>query len=276
MRKQNLLKLQSLLLIVFVVSITFALPLNSSYAASAQCASNSVGIISMPLNVSQTSDTYSVWLNISGSKQVDIDLDIDNANCLRTQLNLNSSNLGWFKIGSNYSVSSGSHTLRIHSFSNGFNFAKGLLISDSCVPLDDGSNCTSIIPTPTTSSTTSTSQATSSTTTSMITTTTKAPVTTTTKAPLPVSPITQPTNLNYEKQSCWWLWCSAKITWKASSGGSGNIGYIIQTDSREPQYSYSNSVVVPWLPIGSSYNVKVSAYDSAKNTSPYTAITLKI
>jgi len=101
--------------------------------------------------VPESKTNYTVWLNVRGSKKVDIGFDVDKANCNRQQYVLNNTtNFTWVSFAFKQNISKGNHNLGVYSFIDGFDFRKGMIISDGCVPAGDGSNClTAITPSPT-------------------------------------------------------------------------------------------------------------------------------
>ncbi|MFN8015123.1 MAG: hypothetical protein U0R17_00765 [Acidimicrobiia bacterium] len=255
--------LVSVLSSLIISSLTTA-TLTAAYASTPGCQIGN-GSATFKAAIPQTRSGYSLWLNVSGTKTIDIGTDVDKLDCSRTTYSLASSTPVWVKLPNTYTLNTGVHNLTISSYGSGFSFYKGMLISDTCVPSTDGSNC----PTATTTTTTT------STTTSTTTTTASTSTTTTTTKPASFV-LTSPSNITSQITSCSSTRCTVKLAWSPSEASFGPVTYGVTVISRGTVWSTSTNIYLYQLRKGRTYTVNIFAQDSRNNISPYRAINLKI
>lgn len=173
------------ILAIYLVSIIGLIVLALSFAKPVQAACSATGVTgSTSTTITVPADfvgNYKVWLEFRGSATASVAIEVDGGGCVTQSLTgISSSTHGWYGIGAAQSFSAGTHTLKIISYTPGMYARNGMLISDSCVPTGDGSNCNTVVASPTISITS---------------TPTTAPTTLPTQAPttIPPSPTSTPT-----------------------------------------------------------------------------------
>lgn len=141
-----------LLLSALVVAAIVALALFFAKPAQAACSTTGVtGSTSTTITVpADFVGNYRVWLEFRGSATASVAVEVDGGACVTQSLTgVSSTTHGWFGIGAAQSFSAGTRTLKIISYTPGMYVRNGMLISDACVPTGDGSNCNTVIASPT-------------------------------------------------------------------------------------------------------------------------------
>ena len=134
------------ILAIYFVSILAIVALALGFAKPAQAACSATGVTgSTSTTVTVPADfagSYRVWLEFRGSATASVSIEVDGGACITQSLSgVNASVHNWFAVGSAQSFAAGTRTLKIISYTPGMYVRNGMLISDTCVPTGDGSNC---------------------------------------------------------------------------------------------------------------------------------------
>ncbi len=134
-----------------VLLVASLMPVSIQRAQAAGCATGEIGSANASITVAAAdADSYKPWLQLKGNGTANVSVEIDGTTCFSQSVSgLNASSWLWVGVGAAQPISAGNHSIKVKVYTDGVSLLNGRLINDTCTPAGDGSNCNTVVVTPT-------------------------------------------------------------------------------------------------------------------------------